>query len=80
MKPNVAACLAEIRDCVRTGQRSIVPALFRPQFGLAAVSTAFRLAKREGILEVAYVSCAGTPVYQPAGTAAAALEPRGTIQ
>ncbi|ESZ63767.1 MULTISPECIES: hypothetical protein [unclassified Mesorhizobium] len=71
MSPATAAALAEIEAAVRTGQARLVPALFSWQFGRAASAAAFRAAKAAGIIEVAYTSVAGTPVYQAAGINAA---------
>ena len=56
--------LAEIKNAVAAGQTRIVPAIFSHFYGRAAVSAAFRLAKAQGFIEVAYVSAAGTPVYK----------------
>ncbi|QKC89984.1 hypothetical protein EB230_17395 [Mesorhizobium sp. NZP2234] len=71
MSPATAAALAEIRAAVASGQARLVPALFSWQFGRAASAAAFRAAKAAGIIEVAYTSVAGTPVYQAAGINAA---------
>ncbi|MER9506019.1 hypothetical protein [Mesorhizobium sp. M0579] len=71
MSPKTAAAFAEIEAAVATGQARLVPALFSWQFGRAASAAAFRAAKAAGIIEVAYTSVAGTPVYQAAGINAA---------
>ena len=64
MSPKTAEVLAEIKAAVRQGQERIVPCLFSHCFGRAATSAAFRIAKARGIIEVAYMSCVGTPVYR----------------
>ncbi|RWC28143.1 MAG: hypothetical protein EOS70_27930 [Mesorhizobium sp.] len=71
MSPKTAAALAEIKSAVASGQARLVPALFSWQFGRAASAAAFRAAKAEGVIEVAYHSISGTPVYQAAGIHAA---------
>lgn len=77
MKPRTAECLAEIRAAVKAGQTMIAPSIFSHCFGRAACSAAFRIAKAEGLIEVAYTSVVGTPVYQPAGLAQAIEEAKG---
>lgn len=74
MSPKTAAAFAEIKSAVAAGQTTIVPAIFSHCFGRAATAAAFRTAKAEGIIEVAYTSCAGTPVYQAAGLGSAVAE------
>jgi len=64
--------LAEIKKAADAGQNTIVPSVFSWAFkNRAATSAAFRMARAQGIIEVRYMSCAGTPVYQAAGTAQA---------
>jgi hypothetical protein len=72
--PPTQAALNEIKAAVAAGQQRIAPSLFSHFFGRAAVSAAFRMAKAEGLIELSYMSCANTPVYRPAGTAAAISE------
>lgn len=67
MNAKTAAALADIRQAVEAGQSRIAPALFSPFHGRAATSAAFRAARAAGIIEVAYTSCTGTPVYRGAG-------------
>lgn len=74
MKPATAEVLKEIKSCVADGQKTIVPAIFSHCYGRAATSAAFRIARAEKIIEVAYISCVGTPVYQGYGVAAALEE------
>lgn len=74
MSPTTAAAFAEIKSAVAAGQTAIVPAFFSRCHGRAATSAAFRAAKAAGIIEVAYTSCAGSPVYQAAGLASAVAE------
>lgn len=74
MNPKTAEALAEIKAAIAAGQTRIVPAIFSHCFGRAASSAAFRIAKRDGLIEVAYTSAAGTPVYQAAGVAEATVE------
>lgn len=76
MTPKTAAALAEIEKAVAAGQRLIDPAIFSHIYGRAATAAAFRMARARGIIEVAYKSCVGTPVYQPAGIEAAMHECR----
>lgn len=74
MSPKTAAALAEIRSAIASGQAALVPAIFSHCFGRAASAAAFRAARAAGIIEVAYTSAAGTPVYRAAGIAAAMTE------
>ncbi len=64
MSPKTAEALEEIKSAVASGQTKIVPCTFSHCYGRAATSAAFRIAKREKIIEVAYISCVGTPVYR----------------
>ena len=67
--------LAEIKNAVAAGQTRIVPCIFSWAFkNRAATSAAFRMAKAQGVIEVAYISAAGTPVYQAAGLKQAIAE------
>jgi hypothetical protein len=74
MSPKTLAALADIEAAVADGQQMIIPAIFSHFHGRAATSAAFRAAKARGLIEVAYTSCAGTPVYRPTGTAQALAE------
>lgn len=74
MNTRTAEALAEIKSAIAAGQTRIAPAIFSHFFGRATVSAAFRIAKAQGLIEVAYTSCAGTPVYQAAGIKAATVE------
>lgn len=74
MSPKTAIALDAIKSAVAAGQTMIAPQLFSHCYGRAATSAAFRKAKAEGVIEVAYTSCAGTPVYQAAGLASAKAE------
>lgn len=74
MTPKTEAALNEIKSAVAAGQRMIAPAIFSHCFGRAATSAAFRMARAQGMIEVAYMSCAGTPVYQAAGLAQAVID------
>jgi hypothetical protein len=65
MNDRTEAALNEIKSAVAANQQMIAPALFSHFFGRAATSAAFKIAKRDGLIEVAYTSCAGTPVYRP---------------
>jgi len=80
MSPNTQAALNEIKAAVEAGQQRIAPYLFSHFFGRAAVSAAFRAAKAQGLIEVAYMSMANTPVYRPAGTAAAIVEAASSVK
>lgn len=72
MNLKTAEVLAEIKSAAASGQTMIVPSIFTHCFkNRAAVSAAFRIAKRDGVIEVNYMSCVNTPVYQAAGTHAA---------
>lgn len=66
MTNRTQAALDEIKAAVAAGQDKIAPAIFSHCFGRAATSAAFRMAKKAGIIEVAYVSMVGTPVYRGA--------------
>lgn len=77
MNPKTEAALNEIKRAAAEGQSRIAPQIFSHCFGRAATSAAFRMAKAQGIIEVAYTSCVGTPVYQAAGVAAALAERAG---
>ena len=74
MNTNTAAALAEIRNAVAAGQQRIVPSFFSHCHGRAATSAAFRAARAEGLIEVAYTSMTGSPVYRAAGVGAAIEE------
>ena len=74
MSPKTAEVYAAIQDAVRSGQKYIAPVTFSACFPRASVSAAFRMAKRDGIIEVQYVSCVGTPVYQASGVNQATIE------
>lgn len=65
MNTRTAEALAAIKTAAAEGQKMIAPALFSHFYGRAAVSAAFKIAKREGVIVVYYISCAGTPVYRP---------------
>lgn len=58
----------------------IAPSLFSHCFGRAATSAAFRMAKSRGLIEVAYISCAGSPVYRLTAKAVALATAEGTVQ
>lgn len=66
MNTQTEAALNEIKSAAAAGQQMIAPVSFSHFFGRAATSAAFKIAKRDGIIEVAYTSAAGTPVYRPA--------------
>ncbi len=72
--PATQAALNEIKAAVAAGQTMIAPGLFSHCFGRAATSAAFRMAKAQGIIEIAYMSCVNTPVYRGAGIAQAMTE------
>jgi hypothetical protein len=80
MSPKTAAAIAEIKAAISAGQTRIAPATFSHCYGRAATSAAFRVAKAQGLIEVAYTSCAGTPVYQAAGIKNAASEAAGATK
>jgi hypothetical protein len=66
MNTRTEAALNEIKSAVAANQKMIAACTFSHFFGRAATSAAFKIAKRDGLIEVAYTSCAGTPVYRPA--------------
>lgn len=80
MSPKTQAALNDIRAAVAGGQQRIAPATFSAFHGAASTSAAFRIAKAQGLLEVAYQSCVGTPVYRAAGTAAAIAEAAAAVK
>jgi hypothetical protein len=80
MNAKTTAALEEIKSAIRAGQDKITPAIFSHCFGRAATSAAFRAAKAQGIIEVAYTSCAGTPVYRAAGLGRAIEEAAGAVK
>ena len=80
MNTRTADAYNEIKRAAAEGQTRIVPCIFSHCFGRAATSAAFRLAKKHGIIEVAYTSVIGTPVYQAAGTKAAIVEAATAIK
>lgn len=80
MNNRTAEAYTELKNAIAAGQTRIVPAIFSHCFGRAAASAAFRLAKRDGIIEVAYYSMTGSPVYQAAGTKAAVAEAASSVK
>lgn len=74
MQANTAAALAEIERAAANGQDKIAPIIFSTIYGRAACSAAFRIARQRKVVEIAYVSAAGTPVYRPFGMGAALQE------
>lgn len=74
MNTKTVEVLNEIRRAVAEGQTRLVPVIFSHCFGRAATSAAFRMAKAEGLIEVAYIGGHGRPVYQAAGLKAAIAE------
>ena len=80
MSPQTEAALNEIKTAIAAGQTRIAPVTFSHFFGRAATSAAFRAAKAQGLIEVAYTSCAGTPVYQARGLADAVRESVGAVR
>jgi hypothetical protein len=54
--------------------------MFSYAFGRAASSAAFRMAKAQNLIEVAYISAAGTPVYRGAGIGAAISEASSSVK
>jgi hypothetical protein len=79
--PATLEILAEIKSAAAKGQSGICPAVFSWAFkNRAACSAAFRMARAQGIIEVAFISCAGTPVYQAAGTKQAAIEAADAVK
>lgn len=74
MSPKTQVAYDAIAAAVAAGQTRIAPVIFSHCFGRAATSAAFRMAKANGLIEVAYVSVVGTPVYQAAGMKAAIAE------
>jgi len=74
LSEKTAAALAEIERAAAEGCHTIAPVIITHFYGRAATAAAFRVALRKKIVEVAYTSAMGTPVYRPAGTAAALEE------
>lgn len=74
MSPKTQEAYDAIASAVASGQTRIAPVTFSFCFGRAATSAAFRMARKNGLIEVAYVSVVGTPVYQGAGLKAAVAE------
>lgn len=74
MSPKTAEVLEEIKSAIASGQKTLVPCIFSHCYGRAATSAAFRVARAQKLIEVAYVSCVGTPVYQAYGVSAAIEE------
>lgn len=73
--------LAEIKKAASKGETRITPCVFSWAFrNRAATSAAFRMAKAQGIIEVAYMSVAGTPVYQAAGLKQAVTEAPAAVK
>lgn len=60
----VKRVLDEITKDVARGYEMIAPVTFSHCYGRAATAAAFRIAKADGLIEVAYTSAAGTPVYR----------------
>lgn len=64
MNTKTLEVLEAIKEAVAAGQTMIAPCTFSFCFPRASVSAAFRAAKQQGIIEVSYISCVGTPVYR----------------
>lgn len=70
-----------IKTVIAEGHTRFGPGIFSISFPRAAVSAAFRKAKEDGIIEVAYYWTNNRPTYQPAGTKKATEEAKlATIQ
>ncbi|OYW56806.1 MAG: hypothetical protein B7Y80_01605 [Hyphomicrobium sp. 32-62-53] len=80
MSPNTARALEAIKAAADAGNQMIAPVTFSHCYGRAATSAAFRIAKRDGVIELAYTSCIGTPVYRAAGTGQAITEAAGAAR
>jgi len=82
MSNNTASRTEEIIAAIVTTSHThrIAPALFSHCFGRAHTSAAFRLAKSRGLIEVAYISCAGSPVYKLTAAAHALVAVEGVAQ
>lgn len=63
MSPDTRKCLEDIITMVETGT-TVAPVTFTWAYGRATAAAAFRVAKARGLIEVAYISAAGTPVYK----------------
>jgi len=72
--PATQAALTEIEASIARGQKTLTPAMFSHFFGRAATSAAFRMAKAQGLIEVAYIGGTGTPNYRAAGIGQATVE------
>jgi hypothetical protein len=64
VKTQVKAVLDELKKAAAEGQEGLAPSLFSHFYGRGATAAAFRMAKAQGLIEVAFISCAGTPVYR----------------
>lgn len=80
MNEKTKAALAEIERAVARDEHMIAAATFSHCFGRVATAAAFRVAKARGIIELAYTSAAGTPVWRGAGVGAAVVEASGAVK
>ena len=74
MSPQTKAALNEIKAALAAGQATLCPYLFSHIFGRGATSAAFRVAKTQGLIEIAYIGGTGAPNYRAAGIGAAMTE------
>lgn len=80
MSQDTKRALDDIRRAVANGEQTIAPVTFSHFYGRAATAAAFRMARAAGLIEVAYQSAAGTPVYRAAGVGEAVVEAAGSIK
>lgn len=81
MHIKTAEIIAAIKTDAAKGRSRLVPAVYSWAFkNRTHVSAAFRAAKEQGIIEVAYYSVNGTPVYQAAGLKAATVEASSAVK
>jgi hypothetical protein len=80
LSPKTLEVLAEIKNAIASGQKTLCPAIFSHCFSRAATSAAFRAAKQQGIIELAYMSCVGTAIWQAAGVKQASEEAKTAVK
>lgn len=77
---NTTAALAEIERAAAEGYDKIAPVALHGFYGKAAVARAFKIARARKVVEIAFVSERGTPIYRPFGMGALLNEAASAVK